>query len=129
MPITYDLDCESGFIHTRCIGRVALDEVLEHFRELGAEPALPARLDVLLDLGEMETLPESSQLRTVVGAARDLRSRLEWGAWAIVAERDALFGMSRVLEVLAEDDIETARVFRDVREAERWLASVRRSPA
>jgi hypothetical protein len=65
MPVTYQLDRESGFIHTRCTGDVTFEEVLGHFRELEADTSIPARLDVLLDLSEMQSLPESDQLKSV----------------------------------------------------------------
>ena len=59
MPVTYRLDRNSGFIHTRCTGDVAFEEVLGHFRDLETETSIPARVDVLLDLSEMQSLPES----------------------------------------------------------------------
>ena len=55
-----------------------------------------------------------------------LRSRIEWGACAIVASRDVLFGMARMLQVFAESHFRTSSVFRDVAEAGRWLDSMKR---
>ena len=128
MTVTYELDRESDFIHTRCTGNVTLEEVLRHFQELETEPSLPERLDVLLDLDEMQTLPETNELSSVVSAVQRLEARLKWGACAIVASRDALFGMSRVFEAFAEGRFSSSCVFRRHDKAERWLASVR-SPA
>ena len=125
MPVTYQLDQESSFIHTRCTGEVTLEEVIRHFQELETDPLLPARLDVLLDLSEMQSLPESDQLRSVAGEIGRLEPKVEWGACAIVASHDALFGMIRVFEVFAEGLFADLRVFRKRAEAELWLASVR----
>jgi hypothetical protein len=44
-----------------------------------------------------------------------------WGHLAVVAERDVLFGMSRVFEALTESHFASARVFRRRDEAEAWL--------
>lgn len=125
MPVTYHVDRTTGTIHTRCDGAVVLDEVLDHFRQLQADPTLPERLDVLLDLDEVTSLPESAHLREVAGAVSRLRGRVQWGACAIVASRDAMFGMSRVFEIFTEGMFARTYVFRTREDAERWLAKQR----
>ena len=55
MPITYTIDTYTidvprALIVTRCIGRVTLAEVQEHFQELARFWPPVDRLDVLLDL-------------------------------------------------------------------------------
>jgi hypothetical protein len=122
MPVSYRFDPELGYVHTRCSGAATFDEVRAHFRELEADASLPQRLDVLLDLSEMQTLPESRQLETLVGDIRRASSRFEWGACAIIAVSDAMFGMSRMFEVFAEQQFERTRVFRDASKARNWLA-------
>jgi len=122
MAVTYQLDRERGLIETLCTGEVTLDEVLHHFQELEADASLPERLDVLLDLGPMTSLPESEQLREVTRAVDRLKTRVAWGTCAIVARRDALFGMSRMFQILAEGLFARSRVFREREAAEDWLA-------
>ncbi len=129
MPVTYQVDLESSLIHTRCTGDVTFAEVLAHFRELEADPGVPAGVDVQLDLSEMRSLPETGQLRAVAGRLERLKPRVKWGAFAIVAGRDALFGMIRVFQVIAEEHFADSAVFRDRDEAQLWLASVRSSSA
>lgn len=128
MPVTYQINRETAFIETRCTGEVTLDEVLDHFRQIEAEPALARRLDVVLDLDKTTSLPESAQLMEVTRAVERLREKVEWGACAIVASRDALYGMSRIFEVFAEKQFNRISVFRDRKEANRWIAA-NRSPA
>jgi hypothetical protein len=125
MPVTYRLDSGKGVIETRCAGAVTLDEVLRHFRDLEGDPALPARLDVLLDLEQLTSVPESGQLRRVTLEMERLKEQLRFGACAIVASRDVLFGMSRMFEVFASDLFALTHVFRKREEAERWLAGAR----
>jgi hypothetical protein len=110
------------------MGDVTLAEVMSHFRELERDASLPARLDVLLDLTEMQSIPESDQLRSVAREVDSLQQKLEWGSCAIVASRDVLYGMSRILRVYAEAHFVNSNVFRELEEAEIWLAS-QRSPA
>ena len=122
MPVTYQINRKTGFIETRCTGEVTLDEVLSHFQQLEVEPSLPKRLDVLLDLAEMTSLPESDELLEVTRAVARLKTRVEWGACAIVANRDALFGMIRVFEAFAEGLFARTHVFRKRADAKHWLA-------
>ena len=128
MPVTYRFDREFSLIRTMCTGDVTFAEVVSHFRELERDATLPARLDVLLDLTEMRSVPESDQLRSVAREVEHLQQRLEWGSCAIVASSDVLYGMSRILRVYAEAHFVNSNVFRELEEAERWLAS-HRSPA
>lgn len=122
MPIHYEIAPERKLIRTRCVGDTRYAEVLEHFRKLAAEPALPQPLNVLLDLSKLESLPESDQLRTVAGEVEALAGPVRWGAIAIVAESDLLFGMARMFGILAEGHFRQTGVFRSLAEAEAWLA-------
>jgi len=123
MPVSYVIDRERELIETTCSGEMNVQMVLEHFDELEKLPSLPARLDVLLDVDEVETLPQSVDLEQVAKAVGS--SRVQWGACAIVAGRDALYGMLRVFEVFAREQFAATRVCRDRAEAERWLESIR----
>ena len=125
MPVTYQINREARFIETYCTGVVTFDEVMGHFEQLEAEAALPERLDVLLDLEGVTTLPESGQLLEVARAVDRLKAKLEWGACAIVASHDALFGMSRMFEAFVEGSFARIAVFRKREDAKGWLACCR----
>ena len=121
MPIIYKLDRNAERIETQCIGDVTPGEVLEHFRELEADPELPKRLDVFLDLEQLTSIPKGDQIRDVSFEVDRLKATVEWGACAILATSDVVFGISRVFEVFTEGLFSRTRVFRDREEARRWL--------
>ena len=123
MPVTYRLDPDEEIITTTCSGVATIEEVLEHFEALESDHALPERLDVLLDLVDMTSTPDTSQLKEVVHALD--RPEVRWGACAIVASRDVVFGMLRMFEVFAEGKFESTRVFREREQAWSWLRSER----
>ena len=100
-----------------------LPDVLEHFRSLAADPDLPVRADVLLDLRRMTSLPDGEKIRAAAGEVERLRTLIVWGACAVVAASDALYGMGRVFATLIEPPFERTAVFRDVAAAESWLDS------
>jgi len=100
---------------------VSLDEVRQHFVDLMRDPACPERLDVLLDLSEITSLPSSDQLVAVTTEVARVRPRVQFDGCAIIASQDALFGMARMFEVFAENYLGATRVFRTVDEGTRWL--------
>jgi len=122
MPVTYRIDADRKIIRTQCIGPVTLLEVIDHFRQLRQDLSKPDRLDVLLDLTETTSLPAGHQLYQVSQEVGNVRKQLQFGACAIVANRDALFGMMRMFEVIVEEYFDATRVFRSVDEAETWLS-------
>jgi len=121
MPVTYRIDQAKHRIHTRCIGPVAFDEVRQHFADLMLDPDCPERLDVLLDLSEMTSLRTSGQLSAVTTEIARVRPRVRFDGCAIIASRDALFGMARMFEVFAETYFVATRVFRTADEGATWL--------
>jgi len=121
MPITYHIDQTTRIIHTTCSGQVSMAEVSEHFRELEQAAKRPRQLHVLLDLSKSTSLPDSNQIKAVSYAIGAIRKSVQFGFCAIVAANDAMFGMSRMLEVFAAPYFLGVHVFRGAGEAEAWL--------
>ena len=123
MPITYQIDADKRTIRTKAVGYVTMQEVTDHFRTLAEDPERPERADVFLDLSEVDSLPETRQLSAVINELKRSPAELRFGACAILASHDALFGMMRMFEALAEEFFRVTRTFRIATEAEAWLAS------
>jgi hypothetical protein len=123
VPVTYSIDSTRQLIRTVCVRPLTFAQVIDHFRELNEDPACSGRLDVLLDVTDVDSLPDSGQLGAVGASVIAIRKKVRLGSCAIVADRDALFGMMRVFEVKVGDYFEAIRVFRRMAEAEMWLSS------
>lgn len=123
MPLTYSIDTNARLIRTTCAGNLTLEEVINHFHELQRDPNCPSRLDVLLDLTDVTSLPESRQLGAVALEVKKTLEKVRFDVCAIVAQRDALFGMLRMFEVMVEKYFRAIQVFRVRAEAETWLAA------
>jgi len=123
MPIHHEIDRERSLIRTTCTGAVGLDQVLQHFRALETERNLPHPLDVLLDLSAISSVPDADQIQRIAAEIRQLLGKVHWGICAIIATRDLVFGVSRILEIRAEESFAATRVFRESAAAEAWLAS------
>jgi hypothetical protein len=92
VPVTYKIDADKRTVRTKCFGRVTLHEVVNHFRTLQQDSDCPDRLDVFLDLREVDSLPETVELSKVVIEMKTIMSKVRFGACAILANRDAVFG-------------------------------------
>jgi hypothetical protein len=129
MPVLYEIDQTRQRIHTRCVGFVTFDEVMRHFRTLSEDPVCPDRLDVLLDLSALTSLPEPNQLDAVSSTIGRMSDRVRFDACAVVAKRTVLFGLMRMFEMFAEDRFRTTGVFDTVDEASEWLETQRAETA
>jgi hypothetical protein len=123
MPVTYRIDTATKTIRTTCSRPLKFAEVMDHFRCLKEDPACSGSLNVLLDVSDADLVPQASQLGAVSAAVSLVRSKVQFQACAVVATRDAMFGMMRMFEVLAGNYFSAMRVFRKMDEAEAWLAS------
>ena len=74
-----------------------MQEVIDHFRTLEQDPDCPNLLDVFLDLSEVDSLPETREISTVINEMKRIRGQVRFGVCAILASRDALVGMMRML--------------------------------
>jgi hypothetical protein len=120
MPIKYEIDARRGRVMTTCSGNVTLREVMAHFDALQRDPGRPGRLDVLLDWTALANPPGAPQVQ----AAADRVSLVEdlvFGACAIVAPTDVLYGVARMFEAFARGHFAAIRTFRQRSEAEGWL--------
>ena len=123
MPVTYSIDAATKTIRTTCSRPLTFAEVIDHFRRLKEDPVCSGSLDVLLDVSDADLLPQTTQLGAVAAAVSAVRSKVQFRACAIVASRNAMFGMMRVFAVLTSDYFGATRVFRSMAEAEAWLAA------
>jgi hypothetical protein len=121
MTVQYQIDRSIRLLTTRAFAEVTIDEVLEHFDELSADPAYEPELDVLLDLVDCKTLPDADQVRSAAQRVTADLSSLRFGRLAIVLVSDALFGMLRMFHTLSEVAFSDAQIFKDRDQALQWL--------
>jgi hypothetical protein len=123
VPITYQIDAAKNLLRTTAVGQLTQQEVVDHFQALAKDAQRPERPDVFLDLSAVDSLPDVRQLSIVIGEMRKIGAKLRFGTCAIVASRDALFGMMRMFEAQAEEFFRETRTFRTATKAETWLVS------
>ena len=124
MPVDFKIDVPLGLILTRCVGHVTVGEVQQHFRDLARawQDVDADRLDVLLDLMELTSLPTIAELETVAAEIDAQIGAHRFGRCAVVTDRGPLYDSMQMFEVLVNRLFEEVRVFRDLEEAVIWLA-------
>ena len=119
MPIEYVVDPEVGLLTIRYLGPVTKQEILEHRRELEADPRAVLRYDTIVDLRFGSIALSAEEIRDLALAARGK----EWpvSRCAFVAPHTAMFGELRMFELWAEGGPRRYATFRTFREAYDWL--------
>lgn len=122
MPIEYKIDVPLALIMTRCVGHITVGDVLQHFRELARVWPNVDRLDVLLDLTELTSLPTVIELEKVAAEISTQIGQHRFGRCAVVTDRDLLRDSMHMFEVLVNRFFDEIRVFRTLEGAVEWLS-------
>jgi len=118
MSASYRIVKSLGTVFTSLEGVVTDDDLLGHRQQLESDPDFDPAFAQLIDCrGVTEVALDSRTIRSIAtpsvyapGAKR-----------AIVATRDAVYGLARMYERIRGGESDEVRVFRDIEEARRWL--------
>jgi hypothetical protein len=120
MPVTVNLDPDTGIAHYSATGDVTRENVISVIGQVYVDPTFRAPWHSIWDLSGAKPVFTAAELREVVAYVRDHRPE-DAGKVAIVATEDLAFGMSRMYEIFSSDlNVET-QVFRDLEPARQWL--------
>src|SRR3954471_16620171 len=118
MAMTYTLDHANRMVRSRGWGVLRIDEIEEFYSRLAADPAFDPTYRSLGDLREVTEIAVTSN---ELAASAALPVFEHEARRAIVASRDAVYGMLRAFATFNERIGATVRIFRDIDLAEAWL--------
>ena len=121
LPVRYEIDVERGLSVVVCDGTVDGAEIAAVSQALLGDPGYARVTRQLADLRGCTAVDvPSNELRDLARhvAASDRREGVRL---ALVAPRDAVFGMARLYAAHREPSGMEVRVFREMAEAEAWL--------
>ena len=122
MPITYQRDDARRRIVVTTIGIVGLDDMLAVTDRQAGEGTW--RYGVLYDSRRVASVASQTDVRTGVAHVEALsRTHGRRGPVAFVTTVPAAFGMVRMYSTLSDQVHQAVEVFRDIGDAERWLAA------
>lgn len=122
MPIDYSVDREHDLLVCIASGTVTNQAILSLARGLVDSPTYRTGMNGLVDLRPIEDLVvDADAIGDVVELATRMEHRFEGSRWAVIADRDALFGLTRWYELRREAQAYDVKGFRDAPEAYAWL--------
>jgi hypothetical protein len=122
MPITYERDDKLRRIVVTTIGIVGLDDMLAVVDRQANEGTW--QYGILYDSRRVATVASQTDVRAGVRHVEVLsRTHGRRGPVAFVTTMPAAYGMVRMYSTLAGQVQQAVEVFRDIGDAERWLAS------
>lgn len=120
MSIEFSVERDCGCVLTRMEGLVTEAQVVAYFDRLRRSPGYAPRLPRLVDLRRVDAMLSPSEIREMADLVR-ASPDINGGKRALVADRDVVFGMLRMFELLTSQNAIGYRAFRDMREAAEWL--------
>jgi hypothetical protein len=119
MPVSYVIDAEQRLVRSRAWGVLSDEDLIAHYRAIAADPLFEPTFSQLGDLREVSEVTLSA---TIIRREATLLVFDRAARRALVASSDLAFGISRMYAQQAEAAPQNIDVFRDITEAERWLA-------
>jgi hypothetical protein len=106
----------------RARGMVNVLELREIFLEIVDHDEWQAGFDMLCDYSQIENFDVSSQdIDEITEWQTTIDDQIGDGRCAVVASKDAVFGMSRMWEMLSSERSQHIYVFRQINDAVSWL--------
>ena len=122
MPITYERDDGRRRIVVTTIGIVGIDDLLAVIDRQGREGTW--QYGILYDSRRVASVASQTDVRAGLKHVEALsRTHGRRGPVAFVTTMPAAFGMVRMYSTLAGQLHQAVEVFRDIDDAERWLAT------
>jgi hypothetical protein len=121
MPIQFKCDTETGILFTRAEGMVSFEDIRQHLEEEAAD-AEAAGYPEIFDASDASTNLTSAQIKLIADRVTSMMKADRFGPTAIIANKDAVFGMARMLETFSElEGGPSFGVFRTLDEGMKWL--------
>jgi hypothetical protein len=118
VPADYEIDVQRAIVLSRAWGRVLGEEFVDHQKRLRRDPDFKPHFDQLWDCRDVESTQASAEDMRELAANNPFTGG---SRRAVVAPSNAVFGLSRMFEILTEDTQDEFKVFRDWDEARSWL--------
>ena len=132
MPTEHVYDERTRMLTSRFWGTITDADILALAESVASNPRIEPGMRELMDLREVERAEVTRQaLQSVAAIDRNLADKFRGNRTAIVAVRDAHYGLARMFATLMESAgaPTEVRVFRDVDQARTWLREPGTPPA
>lgn len=119
--ISYEINPTQQRLHIRLSGWLTSEEIRGAIEDITADPRFDARFSALIDLSELTRVPSVAELRDIAtvirAAAQPTKARR-----ALVTDSGVFFNLAELFATFVANAGTRYRVFRQVADAEAWLA-------
>lgn len=127
MPVTYNVDPESGIVHLDFFGQVSVPQRIAAYELMRDDPDVGGARPVLVlsDRRHMESVFTANDLKALVRQVREMRADSSNSVYvAALVSEPVQYGLGRMSEVFFED-VADVKVFYDYDDARNWLLEKR----
>ena len=121
MPITYELDRETGIAHLTGTGLILPADWVEVMDRVLRDPDHEPGMGFLMDRRLVTNTPTTPMIRVATDFFLARAEQLGRCRYASVVSELAAYGMARMKSLLAENLVVRVQAFTDLGAAERWL--------
>jgi hypothetical protein len=124
VAVTYRIDPEERIVYMTTTGVTSLAEWRAAVQSILDDPAFRSGYNFLSDRREQTGVADTTFTRAAADFLKRLSETTGPFKWAAVSSSNAVYGMTRMLSMIADGAGVTARSFRDYEEARLWLLGV-----
>ena len=122
MPVKYKIVSDQKFVYVKATGEVTADEIMIEGARMFTDSEWINGFNILCDYRKITEFDlKSSDLSQIVEQDKNNEPLFDKSKYAIVADSDLVFGISRMWEILSENNLITTMIFRNTIDSLRWL--------
>ena len=122
MPLKYKIVPDLKFVYIKASGEITVDEIMMAGAKIFTDREWVNGFHILCDYRETTALNlTSGDIRKIIKQDINNSPLFDKSKFAVVADKDLIFGLSRMWEILSENNPIQTMVFRDISDAHRWV--------
>ncbi|MEW6674202.1 MAG: hypothetical protein AB1427_21110 [Thermodesulfobacteriota bacterium] len=122
MPIKIWIEKDQKRVRVVVTGTFSTDDIFQAIDRIRDDPDFESGFAILSDHTGIDTAITPTQAQSTAAHIEQLSRHFAGAKWAVVTQKDASYGMMRMLSVYLETVPVYLQVFRSFEEAEDWLA-------
>ena len=122
MAIKHWIERDKRRVRAVITGTISIEEIIDAINTSISDPDFEDGYDILSDHRKIERAITKDQIMMTTSHIKKLSQHLKGSRWAVVTEREASYGMMKMLSVYLEKIPLSLQVFKSIGEADTWLS-------
>lgn len=122
MPIEYGIITDQKLAYIRAWGKVSAEDIMMKGAAMFSEKSWKNGYHIICDYRDIEDLhADMEDVQRIVNQDKDNEAIFDRSRLALVATEDLVYGVSRMWELLSQDNRQEKMIFRNMEDAIEWL--------